>query len=67
MSDTATTTAPTPWNAGDVARPAPRTFRWGRLLPFVGPEHCVLELELADAARSGEPADRVVDGPSRVA
>ena len=37
MSDTATTTAPTPWNAGDVARPAPRTFRWGRLLPFVGP------------------------------
>ena len=37
MSDTATTTAPTPWSAGDVARPAPRTFRWGRLLPFVGP------------------------------
>ena len=37
MSDTATTTAPTPWTAGDVARPPPRTFRWGRLLPFVGP------------------------------
>jgi len=37
MSDTATTTAPTPWSAGDVARPAPRTFSWGRLLPFVGP------------------------------
>jgi len=37
MSDIATTTAPTPWSAADVAQTAPRAFRWGRVLPFVGP------------------------------
>jgi sulfonate transport system permease protein len=39
MSDSASSTAgPAPWTApADVAGPAPRAFRWGRLLPFVGP------------------------------
>ena len=40
MSDGAITTVqPAPWAppSADVARPAPRHFRWARLLPVVGP------------------------------
>src|SRR4051794_27865450 len=39
MADTASSTAgPAPWTApADIASAAPPVFRWGRLLPFVGP------------------------------
>ena len=38
MADASSSSVAAPWSApADVAKPAPKSFAWGRLLPFAGP------------------------------